>query len=85
MPKVTFKVFKPNFQMEAENSTRLGDVEVELSELNAKRFSLDPHQETLWDTYRFPEKNLTFDEWLTKYGNWNNEAKMFQVKTSAKN
>ncbi|MGA2462083.1 MAG: hypothetical protein ABSF82_11760 [Candidatus Bathyarchaeia archaeon] len=79
MPKVTFKVHKAGFQPETEDLTRLVDKEVELSELNAKRFLLDPHQETLWDTCRFSETKLPFDEWLTKCGNWNNETKMFQV------
>ncbi len=79
MPKVIFKVHKAGFQKEAENLIELVDSEVELSELNAERFSLDPHQETIWDIYRIPRKEMSFDEWLTMFGNWNNEAKMFMV------
>jgi hypothetical protein len=80
MRKLTFKVHKAGFGSDTENLTRLVDVEVELSDPNYQRFSIDPRQETLWDTYRFSGTDLSLDEWLTKYCHWEKEAKSFRFE-----
>jgi hypothetical protein len=78
MRKMTFKVHQVGFQKENDSLARLVDIELELGEINAERFLIDPRQELLWDTWRFCGTSLSFDDWLTKCGKWDKEAKMFK-------
>lgn len=80
MRKLTFKVHKAGFGSDSENLTKLVDVEVELSDPNYERFSIDPRQERLRDTCRFSGTGLSLDEWLTKCCRWDKEAKMFKFE-----